>query len=280
MQLTIDRNYLLRGADNVPFLADLFYAKGDRQPVIIFLHGFKAFKDWGPWQKVARQFAENGFITVLFNFSHNGTSIDHPESFVNKDLFSKWTISRDLEDINAVLNWINSEDFPAKEFKGNKLFFVGHSRGGSLAIIAGAELGCNGVVTWNAPADFFSHWNKELLDQWQKEGIIYIENKRTGEKLPYSYEVYVDYKQNEDKYTPVKRIKDLSVPVLIVHGDQDETVPVENAYRLKEANPSVNLEIISGGTHTFGGKHPYEESNLIEPLNTVVKKTISFLKST
>ncbi len=278
-QIIVDRNYLLQGADGKPFLADLFYTKGENKPVLVFLHGFKAFKDWGPWQKVAREFAENGFITITFNFSHNGTSIDHPESFVNKDLFSKWTISRDLKDIESVINWIYSKEFPAREFRGDKLFFVGHSRGGALAIIAGAEFNCHGIATWNAPAEFFSHWDKDLLEKWKKEGIIYIENKRTGEKLPYSYEVYLDFKNNEERYNPLKRIRELNVPVLIVHGDSDETVPVEDAFRLKEANPSVELQIIKGGTHTFGGKHPYEENDLVEPLKTVVRKTISFFKS-
>ena len=41
-------------------------------PVIIFTHGFKGFKDWGGFPYMMKRIASKGFTAVSFNFSHNG----------------------------------------------------------------------------------------------------------------------------------------------------------------------------------------------------------------
>lgn len=48
------------------------------------------------------------------------------------------------------------------------------------------------------------------------------------------------------------------VPWLIVHGDADESVGVEDARRLHRVSENVStLQIVSAGTHTFGARHPW-----------------------
>ena len=41
-------------------------------PCLIFVHGFKGFKDWGFWPYIGNYFAKNRFFVITFNFSHNG----------------------------------------------------------------------------------------------------------------------------------------------------------------------------------------------------------------
>ena len=53
------------------------------------------------------------------------------------------------------------------------------------------------------------------------------------------------------KYDILKAIKD-APPILIIHGSEDELVPVEHAYMLYEnAKKRKELEIIEGANHTF-----------------------------
>ena len=53
-----------------------------------------------------------------------------------------------------------------------------------------------------------------------------------------------------DTVNPVDDIKDLKVPVLIIHGDKDENIPVENANMLYEsAKEPKKLLIFPGATH-------------------------------
>jgi pimeloyl-ACP methyl ester carboxylesterase len=47
------------------------------------------------------------------------------------------------------------------------------------------------------------------------------------------------------------RLPQIKCPVLIVHGDQDMLIPVENAHIIKERIPHAELYIISGAGHRF-----------------------------
>jgi pimeloyl-ACP methyl ester carboxylesterase len=52
-----------------------------------------------------------------------------------------------------------------------------------------------------------------------------------------------------DAVTTERTIGKEEVPTLILHGDADDVVPVEHAYRLKEAAPNAKLEIVPGAGH-------------------------------
>ena len=64
---------------NLPISGDFSFNNTNKN-LIIFCHGFKGFKDWGPWNLVAEHFAKAGFFFIKFNFSHN---------FVNNIIFIK-----------------------------------------------------------------------------------------------------------------------------------------------------------------------------------------------
>lgn len=57
-------------------------------PVIIFLHGFKGFKDWGPFPDVCEELARAGFGVVAMNFSLNGIGDERTE-FTELDLLKE-----------------------------------------------------------------------------------------------------------------------------------------------------------------------------------------------
>ena len=59
----------------------------DSNPLIIFCHGYKGFKDWGAWNLMAEAFAKIGFCFIKFNFSHNGGTIEQPIDFPDLEAF-------------------------------------------------------------------------------------------------------------------------------------------------------------------------------------------------
>jgi pimeloyl-ACP methyl ester carboxylesterase len=71
----------------------------------------------------------------------------------------------------------------------------------------------------------------------------------------------------------------LQVPLLIVHGTEDETVPLHQAEELHLQNPeNATLIHIEGADHTFGSAHPFNDELLPAPFQQVVNKTVIFLK--
>ena len=61
-------NEVIKGSDNLPILIDWVLPDNNNNKVVIFSHGFKGFKDWGPFNEIAEYFAKNNFIFVKFNF--------------------------------------------------------------------------------------------------------------------------------------------------------------------------------------------------------------------
>ena len=71
----------------------------------------------------------------------------------------------------------------------------------------------------------------------------------------------------------------LKIPHLIIHGDNDTSVSIEEAKNLHNWNPISELKIIEGADHVFNSKHPWDNNELSEQLHTVVKSIIKFLNS-
>ena len=53
----------------------------------------------------------------------------------------------------------------------------------------------------------------------------------------------------KDKFDNAKKATGLSLPVLIVHGTEDEIIPLSMGQRLQPAFPTATLYEVSGGNH-------------------------------
>ena len=63
MQITKEQNIIIQNPETKDFLADAFYPEIEAKlPLIIFVHGYKGYKDWCAWNLMAEKFAEAGFF--------------------------------------------------------------------------------------------------------------------------------------------------------------------------------------------------------------------------
>lgn len=251
------------------------------QPVIIS-HGFKGFMDWGHFPLVAEKIAERGHLVVMFNYSHNGTCAGYPSDFVRLDLFAGNTYSRELYDLDKVLDEIqHSEMLKSLGIDISGATLIGHSRGGGMAIVKTAEdRRIRKLITWAAigSAGAFFGQNKELIQQWQQDGVHYTYNARTGQQMPLNYSLYEDALKNADRLDIQKAAVKIEVPWLIIHGADDPTVPVDVAYQLKDANPSAELFIMKGAHHNFGGKHPLDDTADFGQIQLLADTTLEMIE--
>ena len=260
-----------------PVLLDYFFNENDQQkPLIIFCHGFNGFKDWGHFNHMAGIFAGNNFCFIKFNFSHNGTTPEYPGEFHDLNGFALNNFSKELDDLGAVIDWAE-KNLPVNEFNNQKIYLVGHSRGGGIVILKAAEDDrIKKVVTWASVSDFEKVVNPKNIEEWREKGIIYIENARTKQLMPVDFQLYDDYYFNEDRLNIKSSIKKLKVPLLLIHGSKDEVVKKEHAEKLKHWNENAQIIILPEEDHTFGVKHPFE-GKLPLGAEKVLKNTIDFL---
>ena len=265
-----------------PIAYDVRYLPdGSRKPVIIFVHGFKGFKDWGYFNLLADAFAQAGFVYLKLNLSHNGTSPEHLTDFVDLETFGQNNFSKEMDDLGLLIDHLFSPEFnlDPQEVDPNRLFLIGHSRGGSLVILKGYEdERTKGVVTLAAVSDLAQRWPEPMLAEWKEHGVRYIQNSRTGQRMPLYYQMVEDYYAHQARFDVPQAVKNLGKPLLAFHGSGDETVPVQDAYDIREWNGTAQVEIIEDADHVFGGKHPYEAEVLPADVQTVVDKSVIFLK--
>ncbi len=278
------QNIVLSTTEKPTLLDVSFIGNKQPKPIVIFVHGFKGFKDWGHFNYVQQQLAQNGFVAVKFNFSHNGGTLQNPIDFPDLEAFGKNTYTKELNDLGAVIDWVTDDEnlyIPAGEKDINHIYLIGHSRGGGIVILKAAEdTRVKKIVTWAAISDIESRFPKgKELEEWRKNGVTYIQNARTKQQMPLYYSLYEDFEQNKQRLNIPQAEQKLTIPHLIIHGDNDESVPVAEAEFLHHQNPSATLEILHGTEHTFDVKHPFDEKQLTEPAQYVLRKTIEFLKS-
>src|SRR5690554_4093797 len=115
--MTSHENHVLLNSNKKPIVYDVYYKKSkEAQPLILYSHGYKGFKDWGAWPLVAEHFANAGFCFVKFNFSHNGGTVAQPIDFPDLEAFAENNFSLELDDLDRMLSHIKSGDgdFPTK----------------------------------------------------------------------------------------------------------------------------------------------------------------------
>ena len=271
---------MVDGLHNRPINIDITYIPDHtKKPVIVFSHGFKGFKDWGHFNLMAGEFARQGFIFVKFNFSHNGIMGGNANEFNDMEAFANNNFSIELDDLGVVLDWLEKNQLLKNDFNKENIFLVGHSRGGGISILkANEDARIKKVVTWAAPCSFENRFNPEEIEQWKKDGVVYVDNSRTQQKMPMYYQIVEDFIKNKKRMDIPAAARNLKIPCLIVQGTADDVVDALDADLLKKYIPAAELFLINGADHTFGVIHPYSDTELQNDFLKVFNKTCSFLK--
>ena len=253
-------SFELIGADGGPLRGEVRTAgRGVDRPAVIICHGFKGFKDWGFFPHLAVRLANAGTTVVTFNFSGSGVGADG-ESFSEQERFGHATISGDLADVRIVTDALMTGGLVPDLAVPHALGLVGHSRGGAVALLFAAQRPeCRALVTWSAIASFL-RWDETTVARWRETGRIDIVNARTGDVLPL-FSGYLDDLEahGNRELNLLGAAASLTIPWLVIHGDADEAVSLEDAHTLASAagSDTATVAVVKGGSHTLGARHPW-----------------------
>jgi pimeloyl-ACP methyl ester carboxylesterase len=280
--MIINKNLLLFRKGKKTIVYDVFYKVDNTpKPLVVFCHGYKGYKDWGAWNLVAERFAKEGYFFLKFNFSHNGGTVQNPIDFPDLEAFAQNNFSEELDDLEAVINFISSTNDFENELNSKAISLIAHSRGAGIILIKASEdLKIKNVITWAGVSDFKARFmiGSIQFNDWREKGITYIENSRTKQLMPHYFQFFQDFAANENRLTIKLAVQKLNVPLLVIQGSDDSTVIEAEAKMLHQWNPKSELEIIKNGDHSFGTIHPWKGSKLPKELQKVVEKSIDFLK--
>jgi len=191
-------------------------------PVMVLVHGWGS--SHGRMTYLARPLLESGYPVFLFDVRYHGESPDAP--YV--------TIRHFRDDTRAAIGEAKAA------YPDRPLVLVGHSMGGSAAVLAMAEgASADGLVTVAAPADLWGVW----ADFFDKRGL-------PGRWITWVLRPFWRYRAGESfsRLRPQERVKDVNVPLLIAHGDLDQSVPVEHALLLAR-NAGQEATVLQGEGH-------------------------------
>ena len=281
--MTVAKNQIIPQPHSKPIVVDTFFTKDNKaKPIVIFCHGYKGFKDWGAWNLMAESFAKAGFFFIKFNFSHNGGTIENPIDFPDLEAFGNNNYTKELDDLKTVIDWIYTSSVYKDEIDINNISLIGHSRGGGIVCIKAEEdQRITKLITLAGVSDYGSRSSTTGdLEQWEKDGVKFIINGRTKQKMPHYYQFYTNFIENEKRLTIQRAVKNLKIPFCIIHGDGDTSVAIQEAKNLHQWNSNSELFIIEKANHVFGTKHPWEEKKLPKDLKITTDKSIEFLKTT
>lgn len=208
---------------------------------IIISHGFAANKDRTRLVKLAETLCKNGFAVLRFNFGGCGESEDR-----------EITLKNQVDDLKSAINYMRKNGY-------SNIGLLGESVGGLASILAyNNEI--KTLVLWapitksKTPSIIQKEESQQELNE--RGFIIY---QKDGRK----FKIPKEYLKERRAINQKEILSKIKSPVLIIHGNKDDTVPLEQS---KEAMQFLakksKLEIIKNGDHKLDDK-----MNIVIPLS-------------
>lgn len=187
----------------------------------IYLHGFAS----GPKSGKAIYFSER--------LRRSNIEVAIPD--LNLPSFQKMTLSSQLQIAEDLL----------KGKSENSILLFGSSMGGLLSTILSLEHPAVAGLVLLAPGfglqrRWQSFWGDDALERWRRDGYMQVHH------YAYDKEMKLDVTFLDDALQYKTDGLIVSVPTLVVHGEHDEVVPIDESQRFADDNPEVvDLHIVN-----------------------------------
>ena len=234
-------------------------------PAIIWIHG-------GGWQGGSK--SDGGQAAMLAAQGFFAVSIDYRLSGVAK-------FPAAVEDCKCAVRWLRAH---ADEYgvDPDRIGTIGGSAGAHLAMMLGCTdetAGLEGTGGWEGVSSkvqcVVSYFGPTDISRGPQE----LESGRGDAPRAFIGGEFADMEEAYRKASPVLYVSAGDPPLLMVHGDQDQTVPLDQSQRMLKAYQDAGLEaelvVVKGAGHGFG---PREGVTPTPNPREIGELTVSFFK--
>jgi fermentation-respiration switch protein FrsA (DUF1100 family) len=204
------------------------------------------------------------------------------ETFERPDLFERDTWNKQALDLRAVIDAMARNEI---EGRGLPYVIFGHSRGGATALLTAGRNAMDatfpqpaGIIAAATPATCNPLSDPEAQELLQR-GHLESPSSRTGQRLRVGRAFLQEQIDNPRAHDLLAVIAGIRCPLLIIHGDNDPTVPVSSAGEIASAAGKLaKVEIIPSADHVFNTPNPMPAHVPASPqLRSLIDSSIRFL---
>ena len=215
---------------------------GTPVPIVVLCHGFDASKESQTYLRLEKTLNEKGIASFRFDFFGHGES---------DGKFEDITISEAVDNALQAISFVKNKGF-------SKVALFGSSFGGMAAFLAASQApGIKSLALKSPVSDYLgkilADEDKADIEQWREKGFILHETKRGKLRLNFSFF------EDAEKVSGFEAAPRVKVPTLIVHGSEDEIVPVEQSKKTASLIPNCRLEIVEGANHKYSKPEEFEK---------------------
>ena len=201
---------------------------------VVLGHCFTCSRHTSILRQICKDLDAAGLSALRFDFSGNGQS---------EGRFSESTYTKQIAEMQTAMACLQNQGI-------TRIGLAGHSLGAAVAVLTAGQTpevkavcALAGRLTGTIPTHFLNRQQREELDQTGE--VCFISRGR-------SLELTRVFFSDADQYRLPEVLKALDRPMLVVHGEQDEIIPVDEARRAAAFNPAnIRLATVAGTDHMF-----------------------------
>jgi pimeloyl-ACP methyl ester carboxylesterase len=224
------------------------YWEADSDAGIVMAHGFTGDKsEWDYFDRIAESLNDAGYNVLAFDFAGSGESDDEALRVGNQ-----------VNDLGTAINYMLSEGL-------DRIGLYGHSQGGLVSLRNYSDI-VEAMVLTSPVTDSLADYANTRLTEEQREELeengFYTKIREKGVREEYivSKEV-IRQKENLNQDELLQGVK---CPVKIIHGENDEVVPIESSRKAAAKLQNGEIVEIKGLDHGYDEKLDEVEENAVE----------------
>ena len=219
-----------------------------RLPIAIVSHGFNGTHHFA--QDYFSPLAELGWMTYAFDFPCGSVNSRSDSNTMNMSILDEQS------DLRAIVNYFRSQPY----VDPNRIMLIGESQGGLISALTAAQMNkeVSELVLIYPALCIPNNWNSRYPKLEDIPDTTRLWNVPMGRR-------FFEELRGMDAFRTMNKFQK---PVLIIQGDADQVVLMEDSRRAAKTYKQARLHVIPGAGHGF---KPKERQEAIDQIRAMIK---------